>query len=163
MQKAGEVSSTRRGGVAQKSEQQLQDAPNGRRSEGKFAGIRVLVIDDERDSRLVMEMFFRLRGATVRTAPSASEGRRMLEIFKPHLIVSDIAMPGEDGNQFLQSIRALPIDRGGRTPAIAMTAFAYPEDRRRALESGFNVHLAKPANFEELFQAVHDLTATAES
>ncbi|WP_394836448.1 response regulator [Pendulispora rubella] len=134
-----------------------------RRPTAKFAGIRVLVVDDERDSRLVMEMFFRLRGASVRTAPSASEGRRMLEMFKPHLIVSDIAMPDEDGNQLLQSIRALPVERGGRTPAIAVTAFAYPEDRRRALESGFDVHLSKPANFEELFQAVHDLTANVDS
>ncbi|WP_394844923.1 response regulator [Pendulispora brunnea] len=158
MQKAHEVVSSSSGsGTAQ----HRKDTAYRRRAGKRLEGIRILVVDDERDSRLVLETCLRLRGAHVRTAASAGEGRRELEKFKPHVIVSDIAMPGEDGHQFVRGIRAMSVEHGGSTPAIALTAFADPEAQLEALEAGFNAHLGKPANYEELLSLLRRLAFAA--
>jgi CheY-like chemotaxis protein len=75
----------------------------------------------------------------------------------PDIVISDIGMAGEDGYSLIRKIRALPPERGGRVPAIALTAFARPEDRRRAMLSGFHVHFAKPVEMIELRAAVATL------
>ena len=120
-------------------------------------GVRVLVVDDDPDARYILSVLFKSRAAIIYLAESASEARRALSSFDPHVIVSDIAMPDEDGLQFLRGVRALPMAAGGMTPAIALTAYAYAEDRRRALEAGYNYHLAKPVNHDELIGAIHNL------
>ena len=125
-------------------------------------GVRVLLAEDDPVSReLVVEML-QPRGATVAAAASASEALAMLESFDPHVVISDIGMPNEDGYMLLSRIRALPPDRGGRVPVIALTALARPEDRRRALDAGFAIHLAKPIDANDLAAAVSNL-AGAES
>ncbi|WP_394821685.1 ATP-binding protein [Pendulispora albinea] len=123
----------------------------------RLDGVRVLVVDDEPDARELLRALLQKRGAVVRLAGSAPEGRHAVEWFRPHVIVSDVGMPDEDGYQFLRSIRAMSREMGGGTPAIALSAYAYPEDRRRALLAGYTNHLAKPVDHEELLDTVHNL------
>jgi len=123
----------------------------------RLDGVRVLVVDDEPDVRALLDIVFRRRGARVELAASATEGRQALEAFHPHVIVSDVSMPGEDGYDFIRSVRALPKDQGGETPAAALTAHAYKEDRARAFEAGFDSHLAKPVEHEALVRTLQKL------
>ncbi|WP_394832942.1 ATP-binding protein [Pendulispora rubella] len=138
-------------------------APGVSRSEAasRLEGVRVLAVDDDPDAREILQALFRARGAVIRLAASAAEAREALSSFHPDIIVSDIGMPGEDGYQLMQSVRALPKEQGGSLPAIALTAYAYQEDRRRALAAGFNYHLAKPVNHEDLLRAVDNLIKVA--
>jgi CheY-like chemotaxis protein len=129
-----------------------------------LAGVKVLVVDDERDARELVGQVLIEAHAEVVMAASAAEARQLLETYRPDVIVSDIGMPGEDGYQFICSLRKLPLARGGRIPAIALTAYARSEDRIRAMRSGFQVHVSKPVEPPELTAAVAGLagrTATA--
>jgi signal transduction histidine kinase/CheY-like chemotaxis protein len=120
-------------------------------------GIRVLVVDDEPDARETMQQILEHCDAEVRTAASAAEGLQALQEWQPHVLLSDIGMPGEDGYGLIRQVRALPPERGGRTPAAALTAFARGEDRRRALMAGFQMHVAKPVEVNELAAVVASL------
>ncbi|WP_394836355.1 ATP-binding protein [Pendulispora rubella] len=122
-----------------------------------LTGVRVLVVDDEEDARDLLNVLFRTRGAKVYLAASAEQARAAVVSFEPDIIVCDIGMPHEDGYQFLQTVRARPANQGGATPAIALTAYAYEKDMKRALESGFNYHMAKPANHNVLLRVMNDL------
>ena len=93
-------------------------------------------------------------GALVTTAASAEEAKRVLENLRPHVLVSDIAMPEEDGFALLKKIRALPPERGGRIPAIALTAHSLVQDRLQSLRAGFQSHVPKPVVPEELVEVV---------
>ncbi|WP_394844918.1 response regulator [Pendulispora brunnea] len=126
-------------------------------AEVRLDGICVLVIEDEDDSLLLMETALKARGAIVRGAKSASEGRHLLEVFPADAIVSDISMPEEDGYSFIRSIRSLPAEKGGSTPAVALSGHAFPEDVRRSLEAGYDVHVTKPVHLENLLEAVRGL------
>jgi CheY-like chemotaxis protein len=126
----------------------------GVRGAGSLRGVRVLVVDDERDTREILAVMLGRFGAEVRTAGSAVEGLATLKEWQPNLLVSDIGMPGEDGYVFLGRVRELAADAGGQIPAIALTAFASSQDRQRALEAGFQVHLAKPVEPVELARLV---------
>jgi signal transduction histidine kinase/ActR/RegA family two-component response regulator len=122
-------------------------------------GVRVLVVDDEADARdLLLEVLSR-HGASVSLASSAAEAFECLQRDRPNVLVADVGMPGEDGYSLLARIRALPVDAGGKTPALALTAFARTEDRTRALAAGFDLHLPKPADPSELAVAVSTLAA----
>jgi PAS domain S-box-containing protein len=120
-------------------------------------GIRVLVVDDEPDARETLRQILEHCNAEVRTASSAAEAIPQLEGWQPDVLLSDIGMPGEDGYQLIRRVRELPAERGGRTPAAALTAFARGEDRRRALRAGFQMHLAKPVDIQELATVVASL------
>ena len=93
----------------------------------------------------------------VHVAGSAREAMIDLASFTPHVIISDIGMPDEDGYSFIRSVRTLPADEKKNIPAIALTAFARNEDRTRALVEGFNHHMAKPVEPATLVRAVVDL------
>jgi CheY-like chemotaxis protein len=95
--------------------------------------------------------------AEVETASSAAEAISRLEKWRPDVLLSDIGMPGEDGYELVRRVRELPAERGGKTPAAALTAFARVEDRRRALRAGFQMHLAKPVDIQELATVVASL------
>lgn len=123
-------------------------------------GLRVLVVDDEEDARDIVAAMLKHEGAEVDAAPSAREGFELLTRFRPHVLVSDIGMPGEDGYSFVERVRQLPAESGGNTPSIALTAYTSPEDRRRALIAGFNVHLGKPISLERLISAIAQLSKT---
>jgi len=121
-------------------------------------GLRVLVVDDEEDSRDIVAEMLKHEGAQVETAPSAKEGFELVPQFRPHVLVSDIGMPGEDGYSLVTRVRQLPAQTGGKTPAIALTAYTAPEDRRRALAAGFDVHLGKPIDLRQLIAVIVKLS-----
>jgi PAS domain S-box-containing protein len=125
-----------------------------------LAGIAVLVVDDEPDALALVRRVLEECGARVLTAGSAREGLALVAAERPDVIVSDIGMPDEDGYDFVRAVRALPADRGGRTPAAALTAFARAEDRTRALRAGYQTHVAKPVEPTELTAVVASLAAT---
>jgi CheY-like chemotaxis protein len=89
-------------------------------------------------------------GAEVKTCTSAREALAKLLEWKPDVILSDIAMPDEDGYTFIGRVRALPRDKGGETPAAALTAYARDVDRRQALDAGYQMHIAKPIGASQL-------------
>lgn len=120
-------------------------------------GLRVLVVDDEIDVRDFAMMTFQECGAETATAASSAEALRLLEEWKPDVLVADIGMPDEDGYTLIHKVRALPEHQGGRIPAMALTAFARTEDRVRILSSGFQIHVAKPVEPVELIAAVASL------
>jgi signal transduction histidine kinase/ActR/RegA family two-component response regulator len=116
----------------------------------EIAGLRILVVDDEPDARNVLRRLLEECQATVYMAASAAEALVMLERERPDLMISDIGMPTEDGHELLRRVRSLPPERGGATPAVALTAYARPEDRVSAILAGFQHHLAKPVQVAEL-------------
>jgi CheY-like chemotaxis protein len=97
-------------------------------------------------------------GAEVRTAGSATEALAACDEWRPDILISDIGMPGEDGYMLMQELRKRESERGGHIPAIALTAFARREDRRRALSAGYESHVPKPVEPAELLAAVASLT-----
>jgi signal transduction histidine kinase/CheY-like chemotaxis protein len=131
-------------------------AHNVVRAEG-LAGVRVLVVDDELDTRKLISTVIAQSGAEVTACASAGEALETLKTWRPHILMSDIGMPGEDGYALIRQVRALPAERGGRTPAAALTAYARDEDRRRALAAGYQLHIAKPFSPGELIAAIADL------
>ena len=119
--------------------------------------LRVLIVDDEADARGLAADMLKQHGVDVHLAGSADEALELLKSVRPDVIVSDIGMPGTDGYQFMRMVRALPDEEGGRTPAVAATAFARGEDRTKALLSGYQAHLAKPVDANELVAVVATL------
>lgn len=116
--------------------------------------LRVLVVDDDAVAREVLRTTLARSGAAVREAASAAEAFAEIATAPPDVVVSDIEMPGEDGLSLLRRIRSLPAEAGGTTPAVALTAYARPSDRRAALAAGFQEHLAKPVETAALLAAV---------
>jgi signal transduction histidine kinase/ActR/RegA family two-component response regulator len=125
-----------------------------RRSPVSLQGLKVLVVDDETDSRELVQSVLTEAGADAFTASSAEEGFDLLKSMRPDVIVSDIGMPDRDGYQFIRDVRGLGSAEGGRTPAIALTAFARSEDRTRAMLAGYQVHVAKPIDPQELVATI---------
>jgi PAS domain S-box-containing protein len=126
-----------------------------------LVGVRVLVVDDDADMRELVSTVLCQQQAEVVSAGSAIEAMRLLARRAPHVIVADVAMPGEDGYQLLEQIRRLPDESGGRTPAVALTARSGAETQVRALAAGFQAHLPKPVEPWELVSAVADLIASS--
>ena len=117
-------------------------------------GLKVLVVDDEPDARSLIKRLLEECKAVVFTAGSAAEALPIIERDQPDVLLSDIGMPETDGYEFLRQVRALGSERGGKLPAIALTAFARSEDRTRALLAGYLVHVAKPVEPHELIATV---------
>ena len=120
-----------------------------------------MIVDDERDARDVLVAILELRGAEVIAASSTAEAvetlSRATNGAMPDVLVSDIGMPGEDGFDLISKVRAMRPERGGNIPAIALTAYARPEDRARVLAAGFQRHVAKPVEPSDLAKAVGSL------
>jgi hypothetical protein len=126
-------------------------------SAARLDGISVLVVDDHEDSRELIATMLQGLGATVRDASGASAGFDLLRTHRPDVLVSDLEMPGESGYELIHQVRSLSPEAGGLTPAIALTAYARPEDRDRVLAAGFQAHVAKPALPEDLAAAITSL------
>jgi PAS domain S-box-containing protein len=120
-------------------------------------GITVLAVDDEADARDLIRRVLEECGAEVVLAASSQDAMAILGKVRVDMIISDIGMPGEDGYEFIKKVRALDPERGGHTPAAALTAFARAEDRTRALRAGFQSHVAKPVEPTELTAVVASL------
>jgi PAS domain S-box-containing protein len=123
----------------------------------RLDGLKVLVVDDEVDTRELLKVGIGQCGAEVVTAGSAREALATLEEMRPDLLISDIGMPGEDGYELIRKVRALPAARGGKIPAIALTAYARTEDRLRALRAGYQMHIVKPVELAELVAVMASL------
>ena len=121
-------------------------------------GIRILLVEDEPDARELLMYVLETCGMEVAVAGSVAEAMTTLESYTPHVIISDIGMPNEDGYSLSRSVRMLPSEEKRSIPAIALTAFARNEDRARALVAGFNLHMTKPVEPTTLVSAVLDLT-----
>jgi CheY-like chemotaxis protein len=117
-------------------------------------GKRVLVVEDDADGREMLVSLFGQCGASVSEAASAAEAMEVLQRVTPEILVCDIGLPGEDGHQLIRRVRALEAESGGRIPALALTAYAGPGDRARALAAGFDLHVPKPAEPAELVAKV---------
>jgi signal transduction histidine kinase/CheY-like chemotaxis protein len=126
---------------------------------GELAGVHILIVDDEPDARDLLAAVFAPCHAIVATAGSAADALEQLQRVRPDVLISDIGMPGEDGYALIQKVRALPEERGGRIPAVALTAFARLEDRTRTLLAGFNMHVPKPVEPGELLVVAASLHA----
>jgi len=113
-------------------------------------GLRVLLVDDEPEARQIISTVIARSGAEVKTCETAGEALAALVDWRPDVLMSDIAMPGEDGYSLIGKVRKLPGDKGGNTPAAAVTAYARDEDRNRALAAGFQMHIAKPVSSGQL-------------
>lgn len=120
-------------------------------------GVRVVVIDDDLDAQQLIEAILRNAGATVHVAASAPQGLELLHRVQPDVLLCDLGLPGEDGFALIRRVRGLDAAEGGRTPAVAVTAFARSGDRTRALLAGFHVHVAKPFDADELIATVAGL------
>jgi signal transduction histidine kinase/CheY-like chemotaxis protein len=123
-------------------------------------GIRVLVVDDEPDARETIRHVLEHCQAEVLAVGSAAEALSELPRFAPDVLLSDIGMPGEDGYSLIHQVRKLPPEQGGRIPAVALTAYARSQDRRRTLIAGFQMHVAKPVEIQELAAVVSSLART---
>lgn len=121
---------------------------------GKFHDLRVLLVDDEANTREAISELLISLGAETRAVSSAREAIDVFQKFKPHVLISDIAMPKEDGYFLIKAIRSLEVKNGRQVPAVAMTAFAGSDDVKRALAAGFQVHLAKPFDVDHFTEVL---------
>ena len=127
-------------------------------STDRLDGLRILVVDDEADTRELLKQGLEYCGATVKVAGSAAEALDMLNSSVPDVLISDIGMPGTDGYDFIRQIRKLSRHRGGKVAAIALTAYTRIEDRLRALRAGYDMHVPKPVELTELVTVANSLT-----
>ncbi|OKH41607.1 hypothetical protein NIES2101_34005 [Calothrix sp. HK-06] len=125
-----------------------------------FSQLQILIVDDEADMRELVLTILEQYGAQVRVAASAAEVLAQLDIFQPNLLISDIGMPNTDGYMLIRQIRDRLPEQGGLIPAIALTAYAKEYDQQQALEAGFQQHVPKPVEPEELVKAISKLLRT---
>jgi CheY-like chemotaxis protein len=126
-------------------------------------GLRLLVVEDEPDSRDFLTVLLEEHGAHVSAASSSREARALLKAGRPDVIIADVGLPDEDGYAFIRKVRAGEDEDSGldKVPALALTAYARPEDRDRALASGYQMHIGKPFAPEEFLAAVVSLVRHA--
>lgn len=120
-------------------------------------GLRIVIVDDEVDARELLAMALERHGAEVRSHDRADSALATIRQWHPDLLVSDIAMPGQDGYSLVAELRALSADDGGETPAVALTAYARLEDRDRAIRAGFQEHMPKPVDYVRLVRVLAEL------
>jgi len=129
----------------------------------RLDGARILLVEDDPETLDMIKFVFDKCGAEVITAVSASEALETLERFRPDALISDIAMPDQDGYDLIRRVRSRDPERGGKIPAVAITAYTSAEDRVRTLTAGFQLHVAKPVDPEELIAMVASLTGRIHS
>lgn len=120
----------------------------------RLDGLKILVLDDEKDTRELLEAGLSQCGAEVTLADSAGEAFELISSEIPDVLISDIGMPVEDGYDVIRRLRSLPAEKGGKIPAIALTAYARVEDRMQALKAGYQMHVPKPVELAELAAVV---------
>ncbi len=135
-------------------------APEPPRATELLAGVHILIVDDEADARELLRSAFAQLGARVRVAGSADEAMAAIAEARPHVVVSDIGMPGEDGYALVQRLRAAERD-GQHLPAVALTAYATGDDVKRALAAGYDLHVAKPVDAVTFARTLAELAGAA--
>jgi CheY-like chemotaxis protein len=134
----------------------------------RLQGVRVLVVDDDDDTREILATVLEMEGAVVIDSPSAAQAFETLQRERPDVLLTDLSMPTHDGFWLIEQVRALPAAHGGATPAAALTGRVTPEDQAAVLQAGFQFHVAKPAHIGDLVSivavlAVSDVFAEKES
>ena len=118
-------------------------------------GVSILLVEDDAATREATSRLLQMHGAKVHAVATTVAAQDAFATLKPALIISDIGLPGEDGFALIRHIRSLEKEQGARrVPAVALTAFARTDDQRRALQAGFDAHVAKPVNVETLIAAI---------
>ncbi|HJU54980.1 MAG TPA: ATP-binding protein, partial [Pyrinomonadaceae bacterium] len=151
-------------GVAQRRSagEKVKDAGGAEREvPPALVGLRVLLVDDDEDALKLLTVLLKRHGAEVATATSAATVPALIEKVRPDVLVSDVGMPGEDGYSLIRRVRGMGAERGGQTPAIALTAYAGDSDRALALLAGFQLHVAKPVEPSTLIEAITGLVGRA--
>jgi signal transduction histidine kinase len=138
---------------------ELTPPGGGAAARGRLHGRRLLVVDDDVDTCQALGAVLRRAGAEVRLGDSAAAAMAMLSEWRPDVLISDVGLPDEDGYALVQKIRALPPAAGGDVPAIALTGYSRAEDRMRGLVAGFQRHLVKPVEPDELVDVVASVAA----
>ena len=128
----------------------------------RLQGVRVLAVEDDPDTLDMLKVVLADSGAEVMTAASASEALSTLDRWRPNALISDLAMPDQDGYDFIAQVRSRRPDQGGDIPAAALSAYATEEDRSRARAAGFQMHVAKPVDPDQLIDAVADLAGLSD-
>ncbi|HEY4179568.1 MAG TPA: response regulator [Kofleriaceae bacterium] len=123
----------------------------------ELPGVKVLVVDDDLAALEAMDALFNVLGASVQTANNVDDAMKIVETFRPDVIISDISMPDQDGHQFIRRVRVRSAAWGGLTPAIALSGRAQSHDQARALLAGFQHHLRKPVTAEQLVRVVRSV------
>jgi CheY-like chemotaxis protein len=113
-------------------------------------GVRIVLAEDDDDAREALRLALEARGASMRCVGDGAAALAAIREEPPDVVISDIAMPGEDGHEFLRKLRALPPKRGGRTPAVALTAFQGRDVRLQSVYAGYHYHLTKPVDADKL-------------
>jgi CheY-like chemotaxis protein len=131
-----------------------EERATGEPADSDLGGADILLVEDEENTRDTMRRLLEGRNARVRAVDSASAARDAISTRRPHVLISDIGMPGEDGYALIRHVRSLP---GTRIAALAVTAFARKEDRLHVLEAGFDEHLTKPLDADFLLAVVEKL------
>jgi PAS domain S-box-containing protein len=155
--------------LARESDGEARKAPIADVMPGKVpdrltgAGIRVLVVEDDPETREILAAILDRSGFSHRLSASAREALQLLDEWLPDVIVSDIGMPDIDGYEFVRALRSRPHEKGGRIPALALSAFARNEDRKLALASGYQSHVPKPVEPADLVAAITTLTGNAQT
>jgi PAS domain S-box-containing protein len=155
--------------LARESDGEARKAPIADVMPGKVpdrltgAGIRVLVVEDDPETREILAAILDRSGFSHRLSASAREALQLLDEWLPDVIVSDIGMPDIDGYEFVRALRSRPQEKGGRIPALALSAFARNEDRKLALASGYQSHVPKPVEPADLVAAITTLTGNAQT
>jgi CheY-like chemotaxis protein len=127
----------------------------------KLGGVRIMVVDDQPDSRTFICTLLQSQGASVQSVGSAAEAMEAFRQAPPDILVSDIAMPGLDGYDLIRRVRRLAPREGGMTPAVALTAYVREEDEQAALSAGYHRHIRKPVIISELIATIAELAAAA--
>jgi PAS domain S-box-containing protein len=125
-----------------------------RKSAVRLDGVHVMLVEDDEDSRKLLGAMLNRCGARVTSTNSAAEALQVFSDALPDVLISDIGMPDEDGYQFIRKLRELPPEKGGQTPAIALTGYASRKDRERALAAGYQQHMAKPIEQSDMIAAI---------
>jgi CheY-like chemotaxis protein/anti-sigma regulatory factor (Ser/Thr protein kinase) len=137
-----------------------EDQPVSNEGELALHGLQILLVEDDVATREATCRLLEMHGASVQPVSIVAAAIDAYSALRPGLIISDIGLPGEDGFALMRQIRAMEQERGlSPVPALALTAFARADDQRRALEAGFNMHMAKPVNTEALLAAIQKFTA----
>jgi CheY-like chemotaxis protein len=118
------------------------------------SNLKLLIVDDDPNTRALLAEALECRGARVRASASASEAQQALAAWHPDLVISDVGMPRENGYELIRRVRGLPAEAGGRTPAIACTVYARAEDRARAMGAGFDAVVPKPVDLDVLVDTI---------
>jgi CheY-like chemotaxis protein len=147
--------------VAEMREQPIAHHDSPRLDSAVLAGARIIVVDDDPTAvELITEVLVQAGGEVI-SCGTADDALQAFARSRPDVIVSDIEMPGQDGYSLIRKLRALGPEQGGKTPAVALTAFGRPEDRIRSLRAGFNIHVSKPVDPAELVAIVASMLERA--